>query len=148
LTITFFFDRQISIRIARMIAHFERVHTVVHQDDDGRFSPTDLDVDIITTIAADDPKPVWITADLAQRKHPIERAALGGSGMTMFFFKRFIGQNQSPHFQSLKVLGVWPSIVKQAARVKVPTAFEIPFGSIGVPRDKIDSLGPTAELFK
>ena len=33
----FFIDRQISVHIARAMKHFERVHDVVHQDDDGRF---------------------------------------------------------------------------------------------------------------
>lgn len=141
----FFFDRCLSIHLARMIGNFERMHNVVHQDDENKFTADSEDVEIINTLAAEDPKPVWITADISQRRNPSERAALRESGMTIFFCKRHSG---TPHFQALKLLAVWPGIVEHAASVKVPTAFEIPFGRIGKIVAKIDRLGPTRELFK
>lgn len=129
-----------------MLSNFEREHNVVHQDDDGRFAPDCEDVEIIRTLAAENPKPVWITADLTQKKNPAERAALRESRMTVFFAKR---HRLTPHTQSLKWLAVWPTVVDFALTAKVPTAFMIPFGRLGGRLNtKIDRLGPTAGLFK
>jgi PIN like domain len=147
--VKFFFDRNISVHIARMIAHFERVHDVIHQDDDGRFHRSDLDPAIIARVGQDRPAPVWISADRAQNRIPAERAALRDSGMHCFFFRNLFGKtHQTPHFQALKVLSVWPKLVETAERAKVPSAFEIPCGRIANLHEKIDPLGATAQLFK
>lgn len=144
----FFFDRNISVHIARMMGHFERVHTVVHQDDDNRFEDDAADEDIIDTLASESPKPIWVTADIKQLRGEKERAALGSSGMTIFFFKGF-HKNKLPHLQALKVLAVWPAIVDAAETARVPTAFEIPLGRIYREKliDKIVRLGPTDQMF-
>jgi len=141
-----FFDRNISVHIARMLDHFDRENNIVHQDDDARFMPDSKDVEIIRTLSGESPKPVWVTADISQKKNPNERAALGSSGMTIFFAKR----NQlTPHVQSLKWLAIWPTLVEFAERARVPTAFQIPFGRIGGRLNtKIDTLGPTSSVFK
>lgn len=141
----FFFDRQISIHIARMIDHFERRHTVAHQDDDGRFQETDDDVFLIQTIAHESPTPVWVTADLAQKRRPHERVALRDSGMSVVFFKRFY-KGKSFHDQAMKVLAVWPNIVALCEKVRSPTAFEVPSGSPTSP--KVDRLGPTGQILR
>ena len=142
----FFFDRNTSLHIARMLNHFDRDNNIVHQDDDGRFAPDEEDVTIITTLASEDPRPVWVTADLAQLRSPIERAALRDSGMTIFFRKR---NNFTPHMQALKMLAIWPTVVEYAHTARVPTAFVIPGGKIGAKLNtKIDRLGNTSDLFK
>lgn len=107
----FFFDRQISVHIARMIGNFDRKNTIVHQDDDVRFDIDDTDAHILKILASEEPKPIWITADVAQKRKPDERVALRDSGMTVFFFKGFF-KNKNPHFQSLKVLSIWPRIAE------------------------------------
>lgn len=141
----FFFDRNFPRPIARMLGHFERDHNVVHQDDDGQFSPDSEDVHIINTLAARSPSPVWITADLSQKRVPSERAALRNSGMTIFFCKR--ASRLTPHIQTLKMIAVWPALVKAAETAKVPTAFEVPFGKIGAKlNEKIERICNTAEL--
>lgn len=142
----FFFDRNTSIHIARMLSHYDRQNNVVHQDDDIRFEWDSPDHEIILTLGGENPRPVWITADHGQRRDPIERAALRDSGMTIFFSKK---NNGDPHFQSLKWLAVWPAVVSYAQTSKLPTAYEIPFGRIGAKlNEKINRLGPTSDLFK
>ena len=128
-----------------MLGHFERIHNVVHQDDDGRFGPDSEDVHLINTLAGESPKPVWITSDLSQKRVPAERAALRASGMTIFFCKR--SNKLTPHIQTLKSIAVWPALVKAAETAKVPTAFEVPFGKIGAKlNEKIERICNTVEL--
>lgn len=142
---TFFFDRCIALPIARMLGAFELIHNVIHQDEDGRFENDSEDIEIINTLALESPRPVWITADIAQRRVNAERAALRDSGMTIFFCKR---NNLTPHLQSLKMLAIWPTVVSRAVNVRVPTAFEIPFGRIGGQiNEKIIRICNTSELF-
>lgn len=129
-----------------MLANFDRENNIVHQDDDNRFQRDTDDVTIVSALSSENPKPVWITADIAQKKNVLERAALRESGMSIFFFKN---NNGAPHFQALKALAIWPTLVEYAGRAKAPTAFEVPAGRIGGNLNtKIDRLGPTAELFK
>ena len=52
----FFFDRCVSVGIARMISAYEAEHTVRHHDDDSRFTPTTPDIDWISVLAKDDPR--------------------------------------------------------------------------------------------
>lgn len=128
-----------------MLGQFERNHNVIHQDDDSRFEADSEDVHIINTLADDVPKPVWITADVSQRKNAAERVALRGSGMTIFFCRRFA---VDPHHQALKLLAIWPTIVKSAQNARVPTAFEVPIGKIatGSINRKVTRLCNTSEL--
>jgi len=56
--VKFFFDRCISVHIARMLSHFDRENNIVHQDDDARFQADSPDAEIINTLAAEIPKPV------------------------------------------------------------------------------------------
>lgn len=109
-----------------MLAAFDRDNNIVHQDDDSRFEPTSTDTHIISTLAEECPKPVWITSDISQRKVPEERRALRNSAMTIFFFRK---NNGAPHFQALKALAIWPTLVKYAATAKEPTAFQVPGGA-------------------
>jgi hypothetical protein len=133
--VNFFFDRNLSKHIARMLGHYDRENNLKHQDDDVRFEHDTSDVDIINTLAEERPKPIWVTADIMQRKNPAEGEALRSSGMTIFFCKRNSGD---PHFQSLKMLAMWPTIVRYAATSKSPMAYEVPAGKIGMKsNDKI-----------
>ncbi|MGK2956058.1 MAG: hypothetical protein ACSLFI_10370, partial [Solirubrobacterales bacterium] len=103
----FFFDRNISVHLARMISNFDRENSIVHQDEDSRFVDMDDDVFLIETVKNDDDRTVWVTADISQKRNVDERAALRNSGMSVVFFKRF-HKNKSIHFQAMKILSVWP----------------------------------------
>ncbi|MEM9790915.1 MAG: hypothetical protein AAF842_10990, partial [Planctomycetota bacterium] len=119
----FFFDRNISKYITRMLDAYDTKHTVIHQDDDARFVATDDDVHLITTVASESPKPVWVTADISQGRVAEERSALASSGMHVVFFKRF---HKDPHTQAMKALACWPAICDRCANARPPTGFEVP----------------------
>ena len=142
---TFFFDRCVSRHLALMLGHFDRQNNITHQDDDNRFDDDTEDVKIIETISSDIPKPHWITADLSQRKNNVERAALCNSGMSIFFFRI---HQKTPHFQALKILAIWPTLVSLAEKARFPTVFDIPAGHIGRINKKIVNLGRTSEVLK
>ena len=129
-----------------MLHDIDREHSIVHQDDDNRFEDTSTDVHIINTLAAEEPKPVFLTEDISQKKNPEERKALANSGMSIVFWRKL---SQAAHTdQAIRVLAIWPSIVDYCNHCKVPTAFQVPAGKI--PKDlprKLDTLGATRELF-
>lgn len=137
---TYFFDRNIPIRIARMLDAYECVHQVIHQDDDARFSPQTRDIELLESLSAELPKPIFVTADVHIRRRPHERKALAESELTVVFLKGgFL--NQSMHAQAMKILGIWPELVKTTTRAKEPTAFEITAAF-----KKLNRLGSTASL--
>jgi hypothetical protein len=138
--VDFFFDRCLAVRLARMLDAYDRDHTVRHLDDDRRFGPTTPDVEWITAIAAEDPKPALVTADLRVRRNPPERQALRDSGLTIFFFRAGF-HDLNLHQQAVKLLTIWPEIVKQATRAAEPTAFEITAAA-----RKVDRLCRTSQL--
>lgn len=124
----FFLDRCIAKRLARMLDAYDVENTIRHLDDDARFYPNSPDVDIIAAVSADEPKPVYVTADQGNRRVPAERAALRDSGMTVIFLRgRF--HHIAIHDQALKLLRIWPEIVNACARCREPKAFEITPGS-------------------
>lgn len=111
-----------------MLDAYDVENTIRHLDDDARFTPRSADVDIINAVAADEPKPVYVTADQGNRRIPEERAALRESGMSIVFFRgRF--HHIAIHDQAMKLLGIWPEVVKACERCREPMAFEITPGS-------------------
>ncbi|MBL7220553.1 MAG: hypothetical protein ISS69_10600 [Phycisphaerae bacterium] len=136
----FFFDRNISIRLARMAAEFDPDYDIQHLDDDARFTKISTDVEIIHTLKAESPRPVFLTSDLnIKRKYPHERKALSESGLTAIFFRKTF-HHLSHHAQVLKLFKVWPDILKATSLCKVPTVFEV------TPNGKLIKVGPTADL--
>lgn len=134
----FFFDNCLAERLVRMLAAYDGENTIVHLKDE--FAENTQDVDFIPELARRDPRPVYLTADLRQRRDRAERAALAESGLTVVFFKN--GFNSLPmHDQAVKTLKLWPAIVEATTRARQPTAFEItPAGT------KVDRVGLTREL--
>jgi hypothetical protein len=120
----FFFDRCVACRLVRMLDAYDVHNTARHLDDDARFEKTSADVDIIATVAADVPKPVYVTADLANRRVPEERAALRDSGMSIVFLRGKF-HHIAIHDQAVKLLRIWPEVVAACERCREPTAFEI-----------------------
>ena len=123
-----------------MLDAFDANHTVRHLDDDARFGPRSADVDIIATVAGDNPKPVYVTADLGNRTVTAERQALRDSGMTVIFLRRRFHHIEF-HQQAVKLLTLWPQIVRECSRCVEPTAFEITPAA-----NKLNRIGPTREL--
>lgn len=121
----FFFDRNLPLRLAQMLDIFDVENQVVHQDDDARFIHTDEDVHIVEMLGQEDPTPVLVTADVNMyTRRPNEQQALRDSGLTCVFIKK--GFTQLPfHDQALKLLKLWPEIVKETSRCRRPTAFEV-----------------------
>lgn len=121
----FFFDRNVSEHLAKMLDAVDRDNTMRHQDWDARFDPTSLDLVLIEAVSTDEPKPIWVTADLNQvRRNADERIALGNSGMTAIFFRSGF-HDHSPWDQARLLVTVWPSVILQCSNVKEPTIFEV-----------------------
>lgn len=139
----FFTDRNIAVRLARMLDAYDAQNTIRHQDDDSRFDKDTSDVVLLKTLGAEDPKPVFITADLNLfKRDPDERRALGESSLTVVFLrKRF--HSLPFHTQAVKLLKIWPSIVSETSRARQATAFEITPAAT-----KVQLPGPTAELLR
>lgn len=138
--IRFFFDRSADRYVARMLNAWDRDNTITHQEDDRRFVQGDPDTKIIRLAASDTPKPVFITADEANKKHPEERRALAEAEMTVVFLKS--GYHDIDfHTRSWKFLALWPELVRTVSRVKAPTAFEITAAM-----KKLDRICLTADL--
>ncbi len=124
---TFFFDRNIAPRLARMVAGFEHgtKNSILHLDLDPRFDRKDSDTLILNKLSGADPKPVFLTVDLNMfyRNHH-ERQALKDSGLTCFFFVETFLNLEFP-IQAWKLMRLWPEIVAQSRHCTRPTAFEI-----------------------
>ena len=54
----FFFDRNMSVYLARMISALERDHTIEHHDEDPRFETTTPDTEWISVLGKD--RPAWV----------------------------------------------------------------------------------------
>jgi hypothetical protein len=136
----FFFDRNIAVRLVRMIAAYDADNEVVHEDDDDRFKPNSDDISILRALSEEDPKPVFLTGDLNMRsRYPLERKALRESGLRVVFFRKTF-HNLDVHTQAQKLVKAWPDIAKATWRCAVPTAFEVNANG------KIEALGPTRSL--
>ncbi len=136
----FFFDRNIPIRLAKVVGAYDPEHTVIHQDNDNRFRPQSTDIEIISQLANDKPKPVFVTADEAMRRNANERKALADSQLTLIFFKA--GWHQLDfHTRAVKLLDIWPVLTQTCQHVREPTAFEIT-----AVFKKLDLIGPTLNL--
>jgi hypothetical protein len=141
--VNFFFDRNISEHFARMLDAYDRNNSISHQDRDARFTPETDDVTLIRTVGGDDPKPVWVSADVSQyQRFPAERLALVESGMHAVFFRAGF-HNQSFRDQAIKLLTVWDNVARQCATARAPTLFEV--GS-RIHSNKVEAIGPMSGL--
>lgn len=146
--VKFFFDRNVSEHLARMLSHIERTHAVVHQKDDNRFADTSTDVELVGTLADEAAQSgrrvVWLTNDLMQRKRADEREALRRSGLHVVFFRSL--HKLSFHEQAIKLLIVWPNLVDACDNAKGSGVFEVSCGSSR--SAKVDRLGDPGTYFK
>ena len=136
----FFFDRCVPQRLARILDAYDTDNTIIHQDDDSRFDEATPDTLLIETLASEDPKPVFVTADIRMRRNPVERIALADSDLTVVFL-RPAWHDLDFHMQAVKLLKLWPSFVEQVERCREATEFEVTPSA-----KKLQRLGPTCEL--
>ena len=119
----FFFDRCISIRIARMVSGFESNHTVRHHDDDTRFGPTTQDTEWIEALANDGLSWIIVSGDGRILKNKVERAALEQTQLPFFCMAK-AWMNMKIHEYAWKFMKVWPEIVEHAEHSKA-RVFEV-----------------------
>lgn len=142
ITLRFFFDRNISVHLARMLSHFDRVNVVLHQDDSS-FPADTADTDLIRNVAVMEPKWVWVSCDIDQvRRRPDERLVLAGSEMSaVYFWSGF--NSQKPRDQAIKLIRCWDNVVEQCKLARKPTVFTVP-GRLDT--DKVERYCLTDEL--
>jgi hypothetical protein len=122
----FFFDRNMPLRIARMVNAYEVDHTVQHHDEDRRFSITTPDKEWIAAIAADAPSWVVISGDGRILRNKAERAALDAAKLTFFWMTK-PWSNMPIHQYAWKFIRVWPEILENALHGKAKL-FEVAGG--------------------
>jgi len=122
----FFFDRNFSSRIARMVEIFELDHTARHHDQDARIDQTTTDVEWLKALGSD-PEP-WaiISGDGRILKNKVERKVLDETGFKFFCLSRQ-WMKMKFHEQTWKFIKVWPDIV-EAATTRRHRIFEISGG--------------------
>lgn len=136
---TFFFDRNVPIALARMLDHYDRQHDTVYLDD--RFPKTTADSDWLVEIAKWDPKPVVISGDGRILSNPAERQVLSGLPLSFFVFAEG-WCNLAWRERAWKTVKVWPRIV-EAANCRRPTVFRVPMTA-----QKVEQLWLTAEIVR
>jgi hypothetical protein len=122
----FFFDRNMSPRIARMVDAFEREHTARAHDDDPRFTSTIPDVEWIQTLGADDPPWIVISGDGRILRNKVELRALKEARLTFFCMTKQ-WMHMGIYEYAWKFLRVWPEIVENA-KGTAPRIFEVAGG--------------------
>jgi hypothetical protein len=129
----FFFDRNMSKVLARLIDVFDRSNTIQALDDDGRFAKNTPDVEWIRILAADgsEDAPAWVIISFDGRilKSKAELSALREAKLTFFCLSN---QWMSMKFeeQAWRLVKVWPDIVENAKSTR-PQIFEVS-GSAGM----------------
>ena len=119
----FFFDRNMSPYLARMVDIYERGHTVIHHDDDGRFGPTTTDIEWIKALAADDPPWIVLSGDGRILRNKAESAALEEARLTFFCMSK-TWSHMPIHEYTWKFLKLWPEIV-EGSKGTTPRIFEV-----------------------
>jgi hypothetical protein len=124
----FFFDRNMSPRLARMMASYAQgEHEVRAHDDDERFTATTPDVEWLGALAADHPPWVILSADGRILRNRVERQALREANITFVSFGRW-AHMRFPEY-AWKLVRVWPELVRvTAACAETPTIFEVAGG--------------------
>jgi hypothetical protein len=125
----FFFDRSSPLKIARMVAAISSPeHTIIHLDDDKRFTPTTADVDWLKTLHDDGP-PAWIVVsgdgDILRNK--VERQVLDDPGLRYFCLSKG-WPNMPMKTYAWRFMKVWYDII-EAAKSPKGRIFQVQAGS-------------------
>lgn len=129
---TFFFDRNMSIHLARAMNSLWREHRIIPHDE--RFEDTTTDIEWITELAKEDPPWVVLSIDGNILKNKAEFKALQEAKLTFFCFSNAWAKMKIHEF-SWRLIKAWPDVVKTAEQnLGKPQIFEIN----GVSSVKID----------
>jgi len=133
----FFIDRNVPIALARMLANYDRVHTVIYHDD--KFEKTTPDTIWLPAVSAWDPLPIVVSGDGRILRNPAELQILRGLPLTFFLFAD--GWAGIPwRDRAWKAIKVWPEVVAAASQRR-PTIFRIPVSAA-----KVEFVCLTADL--
>jgi hypothetical protein len=131
----FFFDRNMSVYIARMMRELEREHTVRHLDDDERFVCTTPDTEWMSVLGKDGHPPwIVISGDGRILRNKAELAALRDAKLTFFCMSKQ-WTNMPKYEYAWKFVKVWPDILENA---KLASAFHYVFEVTGGKSLKVD----------
>jgi PIN like domain len=119
----FFFDRNMSPRLARMIDVYDIEHTVRHHDEDPRFHKQTPDTEWMRTLAGDDPAWVVVSGDGRILRNKAERAVLREANLTFFYLTAQWTHMKVYEF-AWKFLKVWPVLIDNAD-LRAPRIFEV-----------------------
>ncbi|MBX9738211.1 MAG: hypothetical protein K2X32_14925 [Phycisphaerales bacterium] len=133
----FFIDRNVPEKLARMLGHYDRAHTIVYHDD--LFERTTPDTQWLTMIARRDPVPVVVSGDGRILRNPAELQVLRGLPITFFLFAEgWLHLKWREH--AWKAVKIWPEVVS-AANPPYPTVFRVP-----VTANKVEFVAHTRDL--
>jgi PIN like domain len=119
----FFFDRNMSAKLARMVDIYERDHQVRHLDDDSRFCTTTTDIEWIKVLGQDEPPWVAVSGDGRILRNKTEAAALKEAKLTFFCMAK-TWTHMGIHEYAWRFLKIWPDIVENA-KVATPRIFNV-----------------------
>ena len=130
----FFFDRNMSVYLARMITALERDHTIQHHDEDPRFQTTTPDTEWISVLGKDRPTWVVISGDGRILRNKAERSALREAKLNFFCLSK--QWMHAPKYEfAWKFVKVWPDILENA---KLMSSYQCVFEVTGGKSLKID----------
>lgn len=123
----FFFDANFPGPLARAVQLItepkKKQYTVIIHDD--WFAAGTPDVEWLNDLARrPDPKPIVVGGDGAILRRPAEAAALRESGLSYFLLVKGFPE-LTLYEQASKFFHAWPFILDLAAKLRVPTVFEI-----------------------
>ncbi len=113
----FFFDRNTSPRIARMLDTFDRDHTIRHHDDDERFDPTTPDNVWISALGGDDTNWIIVSGDGRILRNRVERKLIETTGARFFYLATSWMRMKFPEL-AWRMIKLWPEVVEAAANVR------------------------------
>lgn len=113
----FFFDRNTSPRLARMLDAFDADHTIRHHDDDTRFERTTPDAEWLAALAGDDEPWVIVSGDGKILSNKAESVLLERTGFRYFYLAP-AWLRMRIHEQAWKLVRVWPAVTEAAANVR------------------------------
>jgi len=120
--VIFFADENISSQAAKLLEVFERKHEV--RPHKAYFLPGISDTEWISQVASWEPKPAILGGDGRILTRPAELEALKQARLTFVFLAKG-WTNLAWETFAWKLLKVWPDVVQNVERVRLPSLFQV-----------------------